>query len=135
MAFKSEWLMELMLDYFSKQSEAASGKSTKVWFTSMLGEDVETKIRETLAELDASTFEAYLASGGDSFASSADQVKRRLELLLAQAALAGFRQRYVAGEESRPRSELDTRRYSMYSSQARTIMLERFKDLLDEEEG
>ena len=133
--FQSGPLMDELMKYFDEQTEAASGKSAMKWFMreGPDGGEFEQNLRDILQDLDTEAYESYETAGGDGpFDASDGQVKVRMELLFVQSVLAGFRRRYVAGEESKPRSELDSRRYAMYSSKARKAMLNRFKDLLEE---
>lgn len=136
MAYNTEEIVTLFEEWLDEQSDAASGKAPRKWFDRKLdGGDMEEKFREIVALADQEAHELYLRSGeDDDLPTSFEQMKARLELLLAQSVLTGYRKRYRAGEESKPVSELDARRYVMYSSKARKSVLATIKNSFEEEE-
>lgn len=137
MAYKHEALIKMLEEWLDEIAAAASNKEPRKWFNREFeGGDMEAALRETLALADQDAHESYLASGeDDELPTKFEQLKARLELLFTQSVLSGYRRRYVAGEESKPFSELDARRYAMYSSKARKSVLANIKDTFEEEEN
>jgi hypothetical protein len=132
MEFNSENLLEELGTYFEDQAKALSGQQPSRWFNRA---DLEEDIKNELATTDLSVYGSYLLSFDAETRDPTDvTIADRAQLGLLAGLLSGFRHRYVAGEDSRPRSELDTRRYAMYSSRARKIMLNRIKDKFKEME-
>lgn len=137
MAFESKKVLQALYDYFDEQQKAETGEERRKWFMRKIdGGDPEKALRTVLETIDNDTLQAYQESGEDDaeYKDVMDQVHRRTELIFVQAFLSGYRRRYVAGENSDPVSELDSRRYAVYSSRFRKIMLDRLKDALDQPE-
>jgi len=128
MASEIQNLIAKLDAYFKKGAEADSGKSARAWFDEA---DFEDLLKEALETADNVALESYqLSKSDEKLEPSIAQIKKRQELTFIQALLAGYRTRYVAGNDSDPRSELDSRRYSMYSSEARRVVLRELKDFL-----
>lgn len=116
--------------WLENQYKSESFEKPSKWFDfRKLTEMVEEEIKV----LDQLTFDGYMQSGeGEEGAEDTPSdnflTARRNELSFIIGLLSGIRKRYVSGEESKPLSELDTNRYTMYSLQSRRAVLNKFRD-------